>query len=396
MAHRELRVAIVGGGIGGLTLAIALRARGMGATVFERAGELREVGAGVALAANATRLLERLGIGDDLARVSVLPSELVFRDGHDGRRLVAHPIGLDDAYRNRFGAPYYGIQRGDLQQILARACGFESIRPNHQVTGLRMGVETLVLKFKDSPDFEADVVVGADGVHSVIRPWITAEQPPVYTGTSCFRGMAKLADVPDLPDASALQFWTGDGAHVLHYPVGGDRVNFLAVLEGPAAWPPGAGTKSAPAGELLDCFAGWHPGVRQLLASVPQSVRWGLLSQPPMRRWSRDRAVLIGDAAHAMLPHQGQGANQAVEDAVVLADALAGTTRDDCRGALRQYVRTRRARTRAIQRSSLLANAQLHLRDGPAAQARDEALKRFPDDFGWIHAHDVLLADEEC
>ncbi|OIJ90613.1 monooxygenase [Streptomyces sp. MUSC 14] len=390
-AHRELRVAVVGGGLGGLTLAIALHGHGITATVFEQAAELREIGAGVALSGNATRLLQSLGLGPALAEAAVVPSELVFRDGFDGTRLVAHPIGLDGAYHERFGAPYYCVQRIDLQRTLAGATGDTALRLGERVTGLRTGGRggALVVETAAGTEFEADIVVGADGVHSTVRSWVTAEQPPLYTGTSGFRGLVPIGRMPAMPDPQALQFWVGPAAHVLHYPVGGDLVNFLAVLDGPAGWPDGSGPVAAEPGQLAGSFASWHPAVVEMLGAVPQSVRWGLLSQPPVRCWSRDRAVLIGDAVHAMLPHHGQGANQTIEDAVVLAGCLAGATRDSYREAFARYHRLRRARTRLVQRSSLLASDLLHLPVGPAARSRNEELKRFPDTFGWIHEYDA-------
>lgn len=395
VARHQPVVAIVGGGIGGLTTAIALREYGIEATVFERASELREIGAAVALAANATRLLARFGLAGQLASVSVEPTDLVYRHWRDGTRLCTHPIARGGAYRERFGAPFFGLHRAELQRILTSACDVERIRLGHEVTGLREAGDELVLEFADGSTFAADIVVGADGVHSTVRSWVTAEQPPVYTGTSGFRGLVPFADLPSMPDPSAIQFWAGPDAHVLHYAIGDQRVNFLAVLEGPASWPAGRSTVPTTTEELSQRFADWHPAVRELVSAVPQQVRWGLLSQPPLRTWSRGRAVLIGDAVHAMLPHHGQGANQTIEDAVVLADCLASTDGDH-RFAFERYRRLRRARTRAVTGSSWATSALLHLQDGPDALARDADLLRFPDRFEWIHGFDARPAPESA
>jgi len=389
VAHSGSRIAVVGGGLGGLTLAIALRQYDIQATVFERTPALREVGAAVALAANSTRLLRRIGLGDELAAVSTVPTELSYRHWRDGRVLASHPIGHDNAYVDRFGAPFYGMHRGQLQRVLSSAFGTENLCLGRNVTGLREVPGALAIEFENGEQFEADIVVGADGVHSTVRSWVTGEQPPVYTRTSGFRGLVPVTALPSLPDPLAVQFWMGPDAHLLHYAInGGELVNFLAVSEGPAVWPSSDNTLAARDGELAAHFAGWHPAVREMIDAVPQSVRWALVHQPPLRHWSRGRAVLIGDAAHTMLPHQGQGANQAIEDAFVLARCLA-TSPDT---AFERYQRLRRTRTRLIQASSLATSALLHLPDGPDELARDANLAEFPNRFGWIHDHDVAAA----
>lgn len=390
MAHRGTRVAVVGGGLGGLTLAIALRRAGVDAVVFERTPELREVGAAVAVAANSTRLLARLGLAGELAAVSTTPSELVFRDGMDGRLLVSHPIGRDDAYATLFGSPFYGLHRGQLQRILGTALGTEPLRLGRTVTGLRETPDAVVVEFEDGAEFAADVVVGADGVHSTVRAHVTDEQSPVYTRTSGFRGLVPVDALPSLPDARALQFWAGPDAHLLHYSINdGTLVNFLAVREGPAVWPTSPGPLDAEPGTLAAMFDGWHPAVREMVSAVPQSVCWPLYTQPPLRSWARGRAVLIGDAAHTMLPHHGQGANQAIEDAIVLAECLIDMPDGDHAAAFERYTRMRRARTRKIQRSSLAASPLLHVPNGPIAAIRDANAARFPELFGWIHDHDA-------
>ncbi|NMI01704.1 FAD-dependent monooxygenase [Pseudonocardia acidicola] len=388
-----LRVAVVGAGIGGLTLAIALRRYGIAVDVYEQAPELREVGAAVALAANASRLLERFGLEPALREVSVEPTELVYRGWRDDRRLVSHPVGLGDAYRDRFGASFHGIHRAELQRILMAAVEPQTLHLGRAVTGVAESPDGVRLEFVDGTSAEADLVVGADGVHSAVRRRVAGAAPAVYSGTSGFRGLVPVDAVPSLPDPMAIQFWMGPGAHLLHYAIGrGDTINFLAVVEGPATWTSPTGTADAAPGELAAHFAGWHPAVLEMIDAVPQSERWALFTLPPLTHWSRGRAVLLGDAAHAMLPHHGQGANQTVEDAVTLAACLAGAAPGGHADAFRRYERLRRTRTRLVQRSSFETSALLHLPDGPAAQARDRDLTQLVERFGWIHAYDAAGA----
>lgn len=402
-----MRVAVVGAGIGGLTLGLALRARGIEVDLYERADELREVGAAVALSANGSRELDRLGVGEALDRVSTMPTELVYRDGRTGERIAAHPGGAE--YRRRFGASYWGIHRVDLQQGLARAFGDERLHLSRAVAGI--GDDGRSIAFADGSTVAADVVVGADGVHSVVREYVAPGEGPRYSGTSAFRGLVPRSALPSLPDPLAIQFWAGPHAHLLHYALGGverddDTVNFFAVLCGPDTWEGGAAQRSGagardagysnrevPDGELLAAFEGWHPAVVEMLAAVPQSPRWPLLSQPHLTRWTRDRVALIGDACHAMLPHHGQGANQSIEDAVVLADLLASTGPDE---GLAAYPRRRRARTRAVSASAWETGTLLHLPDDDVdgLKARDARFAGYLDANAWVHEYTATSTKE--
>jgi salicylate hydroxylase len=294
---------------------------------------------------------------------------------------------VGSGYEAQFGAPFWGVHRARLQQALADAWGTEDLYLGKELTDVEVLGDENRLVFADGTTTSATLVVGADGIRSRIRARMCDDQP-VYSGTSGFRGLVPRAAVPDLPDPDAVQFWMGPDAHLLHYAIG-DVINFLAVLEGPEHWDGPAGTAPSAPGELAAAFRGWHPAVVSMIEAVPQSARWGLFALPPLTRWTADRMVLLGDAAHAMLPHHGQGANQTIEDAAVLADHLAAVTDDaDLPGALAAYERRRRPRTRQVQRSSWVTSALLHLPDGDAAAARDRRLADLVDDFAWIHAYD--------
>ena len=384
MAHTD--IAVIGAGIGGLTLGHALRQHEIDVQIFEQASELAEVGAAVALAANGTRILRELGLGDALEAVSAVPTELVYRHWADGRRLVAHPVGA--WYEQRFGAPFWGIHRAHLQHGLAQGWGTGGLHLGKTLVDLRVEGDVNVLGFADGSVVTAGLVVGADGNRSRVRKWVT-DTEPVYSGTSGFRGLVPRSAIPDFPDPDAVQFWMGPDAHLLHYAVG-DAINFLAVVEGPERWDAEGSVGPAAEGELVTAFRDWHPAVRQMVAAVPQSPRWGLFALPPLHRWSKDGVVLLGDAAHAMLPHHGQGANQTLEDAAVLADCLRDNA--DVPAALADYERRRRCRTRQVQRSSWVTSSLLHLPDGADATSRDARLRDLVDDFSWIHAYDHRAA----
>ena len=391
MPSQKPGIGIVGGGIGGLTLALALRRRGLTADVYEQAPELREIGAAVALSANATRELERLGCLDAIAALSCEPSELIWRGWSDDRRVAAFPVAKGGAYKTRFGAPYFGIHRADLQRVLGAAHGTERLHLGHRLVGVAENDKGIKLDFANGHTTQVDILIGADGVRSEVRRFIAGEERTAYSGTSAFRGIVPVRNLPSLPDPQALQFWMGPEAHLLHYAIGpsGKDINFFAVVEGPKNWTHETWTAPVGPDEAAAAFAGWHPAVVQMISAVPHSVRWGLFTVRPLQTWQRGRAVLLGDAAHGMLPHHGQGANTTIEDAITLAELLPARWMEDFDAAMRRYQMLRRARTRIIQRSSRATNAILHLPDD-AIEGRAASLARFPERFGWIHEFDAL------
>jgi salicylate hydroxylase len=392
MIDRKPRIAIVGAGVGGLTLWLALRQRGVFADIYEQAQELAEIGAAVALSANATRELGRLGVLDRIVAASTEPTELVYRDGRTGGRIAAHAVRLGGSYRARFGAPYCGIHRAEFQRALSAGVDGERLRLGRRLVDLSERGGAVTLSFAGGGTVEADAVIAADGVRSVVRRFVAGDDGLLYSRTSGFRGIVPVAKLPSLPDSEAIQFWMGPLAHLLHYAIGADggHVNFLAVVEGPHDWAhPEKGLAASNDAEALALFQGWHPAVSEMIAAVRHEVRWGLFLARPLRRWRRGRVVLVGDAAHAMLPHHGQGANTTIEDAVTLAELIAADP-SNLDGAFAAYETLRRPRTRAIQRASWMGNRGLHLPDGPEVGRRDALIARFPEKFGWIHGFDAL------
>ncbi len=384
------RIAIIGAGIGGLTLAIALRRYGISVEIYEQTAELREVGAAVALSANATRFFDQFGLTTQLASHWFEVSALIFRDGRSGNIIGKHPAGA--LYRQRFGAPYVGIHRADLQAILSRAAGLDAIRLRKRLVHIDDAGSRATLLFDDGSTSDADLVIGADGARSFVRRWMLGYDDALYSGCSGFRGLVPMDEVPNLPDPTALQFWMGPGGHLLHYPMGNSHINFLLVERHPAPWPIRDWTIQAREGEQLRHFAQWHPAVVEMITAKPISDRWGLFHRPPLGRWTRGRVTLLGDAAHQLAPHHGQGANQSIEDAVVLAACLGQAGSAPLAEALGHYERLRRGRTRRVQYASISAADVLHLPDGDNADRRNARLASLEGTLhhlAWIHEFDA-------
>nr|BAG06218.1 hypothetical protein [Nocardioides sp. DF412] len=381
------RIAIVGAGIGGLTLAIELRRRGLEPQVYEQADELREVGAAVALSANATRFLrDRLGVGDALAEKAADVDGLIYRDGRSGE-VIGRVLSREE-YHRRCGAPYYGVHRADLQQILSTALGGAGLHLDKRLVSVDDAGSAARLRFADGDVVEADLVIGADGARSLLRTHVLGYDDARFSGSYGWRGIVPPSELDLLPDPEAIQFWMGPSGHLLHYPIGNGDHNFLLVkrLEGPWSEPTWLG--SGADDEHLEAFAGWHPAVLQMIGAVPGGEKWGLFHRPPLHEWSRGRVTLLGDAAHALVPHHGQGANQSIEDAIVLADCLVGER--DWALARRTYQERRLERTRKVQIASITTADVLHLPDGPRAEARNARLGG-PDAWdrhlAWIHEY---------
>jgi salicylate hydroxylase len=391
MPGSNLRVAIIGGGIGGLSLGLALRERGMSADVYEQAPQLTEIGAAIALSANSTREFARLGLLEDLAAASTMPTELIYRDWRDARRIAANPVADGNAYVDQFGAPYLGIHRADIQKTLSTAFGVQNLHLGCRLVDIVEKADSVRMEFANGRIEEADLVVGADGVRSTVRRWVTGADDAVYSGTSAFRGIVPTENLPSLPDPHAIQFWMGPDAHLLHYAIGGEGelVNFFAVVETPRIWQAEGSIAEVHEDVPVASFRGWHPAVIEMIRAAASPLRWALFTVRPLLHWHRGRVVILGDAAHGMLPHHGQGANTSIEDAFTLAALLADAGPDDLDGTFSRFQTLRRTRTRKIQRSSQVTSSLLHLPDGPRARARDAKVARVWEDYSWIHGFEV-------
>ncbi|OLF09583.1 salicylate 1-monooxygenase [Actinophytocola xanthii] len=380
-------MAVVGAGMAGLTLAAALARHGIECRVFEQTGGLAAVGAGIQLSPNGTRPLLELGLGPALDRVAARPGAIEVRRWDDGRLLTSTVLGADceRAYR----APYLTVHRADLQRCLLDAVPAGVVRLGRRCVGVRELDGTARVEFADGSVAEADVVVGADGIRSVVRGCLV-EDAPRPSGQAVFRGVVDIAAVPGISGGD-VSIWVGPGRHCVCYPISaGRRLSFAAST--PAGdWREESWSVRGEVSDLLAAYTGWSPVLRALLAAPESVSRWALHDRPEPARWSGARTTLVGDAAHPMLPFGAQGLSQGVEDAVTLAALLARSSADTVPHALRRYERIRRPRVARVRRFVADNQRDHHLLDGPGQHARDRTLD---DDWeldsrAWLFGHDA-------
>lgn len=385
------RIAIVGAGIAGLTTAIALTQAGLACEVFEQAPYLAEVGAGLQLAPNAVRPLRRLGLGKQLDRVAVRAEAIEMRRWSDGELIMSTPLG--DECEERFGAPYCTVHRAHLHQYLRELLPDGVLRLGMRCCRLSEESDAVELTFQNGRMAHADLVVGADGIHSVVRDQLAHDQPR-FSGQSIYRGLLPAIRLPRLAEDPKVRLWLGPGQHCVSYLVaGGEWISFGATT--PAD---GRRTESWSATgqveQMVKAYRGWHPDVLELLSAADSVRHWALHDRDTITPWSTDRLTLVGDAAHPMLPFLAQGANQAIEDAVVLAQCLRTTGSDELAPALRRYERIRAPRTAEVHERSRGNSRALHLADNEARRTRDAELGRCADlsHQDWLYGYDAELA----
>ena len=346
MLQSPPRVAIVGGGIGGLFAANALIARGIPVSVYEQAPAIGEVGAGVYLTPNSVRHLQRIGLGPAVEKWGARVGRDSHYFRHDGTPIA--PVQVTDS--SGWNATF-GMHRADLVDMLAGALPAGTVHAGHRCTGFDQDDDTARVSFANGATVEAEIVIGADGIHSELRPHVFASSQPVFSGSVAYRGLVAHERVPDWP-TDRWQMWLGKGRHFLAFPVrAGKLINYVGFVpsdeEMKESW-------SAPGDPeiLRQAFAGWDQRIHQLLGQVHLTFRWALYDREPLPVWTRQRLSLLGDAAHPMLPHLGQGANQSIEDGMALATILARAGRRAAPSALIAYERLRRERVAQVQRGA--------------------------------------------
>jgi salicylate hydroxylase len=396
MARKGISVAVIGGGIGGLAAALSLLRAGVDVHVYEQARTLSEVGAGIQISPNASRILHRLGLAEALAKMGVKPLAWHQRRWDDGRTLLRTPLA--EAMEAAFGSPHYQMHRADVLDTLARALPAERLHIGHCFTALVDHGDHVEAEFENGTRIDVDALVGADGIHSAVRRVVFGPENAHFTGCVAYRGLVPADRLAHLDLEVTAQVWMGPGKHFVHYFVQNRRlVNFVALID-QDSWTRESWTDRGEAADALAAYEGWHPQVRGILGAVDETFIWALFDRKPMARWSLGRVTLLGDACHAMLPFMAQGAAQAIEDGATLAACLSQIGAPDVPEALRRYQTLRLPRASRIQALSETNKRRFHLPDGPAQQERDAEMARGTTDWSrkavdWIYGHDAGLLE---
>ncbi|WP_262107415.1 FAD-dependent monooxygenase [Arthrobacter sp. Marseille-P9274] len=392
----EMRIAILGGGIGGLAAAAFLNRAGLQATVYEQAPELGEVGAGLVVSPNAVRLIRRLGHIDTFLDKAV-PLEVgwEFRRWDNGKVLSAEQ--LTGRCEELYGERTYVAHRADLLEAVKAAVPEQWLRLGKRCVKVNPHDGGAVLSFDDGTTADADIVIGADGVHSVVRSVVATPGPAEYSGMCAFRAIVPAEAAPEFARRKAQTLWIGPDHHLVHYPISGGRAVNIVAFAPAGDFTDESWSTKATVDELLAEFDGWDPRLTELIKAAGTPGRWALLDRAPLTRWSRGRLTLLGDAAHPMFPFFAQGAAQAIEDGAALAQCLADDLGNPER-ALETYERVRIERTTKIQQLSHARKDINHLPDGPAQLKRDAGLAEGDPLLrnGWLYGHDAELAVKEA
>ena len=375
----KLQIAIVGAGIGGLTAALALRARGLGVTVFERAASPRELGAGVSIHPNAVRLLKRIGLQDWLENISTRSVGLSLRTSRGDP--VPRPLASADS-------PTYQVHRVELLEMLNDAQADTVVRYGHHCTGVRETEDGVGLTFANGVTARADVVIGADGIHSIVQREIGLVTHPTSEGIMAYRGLIPLERLSWAKDLRGLNMWMGSGRSFICFPISqGRMINIVAFvpsnLDSEKSW-------SAP-GDLRALAAeyeGWDAPVVEAIAALDETFRWGIYDRAPLPYWSTARVTLLGDAAHPMVPHFGQGAGQAIEDGFALAILLENAKPADVPARLKAYEQLRLGHTSRVQAASRDAG-RFYRTENEDATERNRRMGKWMSAAGWIFQYDV-------
>ncbi len=394
MAQAEkVDIAIAGAGLGGLTAAACLLKRGCRVRVYEQADQLGEVGAGVQISANASKVLRDLGLEAELERTAVQPEAFEFRRYDTGE--ILHRLPLGSAHREQHGAPYFQLHRVDLHRALVEAVRRldpGAIELRARVARATESDDEVSVEFEGRAPVRANALIGADGIKSAVRRHVLGADTPHFTGQVAWRLTIPVERVrPELRPEVVSTVWCGPRNHAtMYYLRGGSLLNFAGCVERP--WEEESWTAKRPWRELDEDYAGWHPMVRAVIeaADRDQCFRWALNNRPPAARWVTERTALLGDAVHATLPYMAQGAALAIEDSAVLARAM--TRGEPLARALKTYESHRAQRAARVVRESTEMGELYHIVDAAemrrAFAARNIAASR----NGWLYPYDPLRA----
>ena len=389
------KILIIGGGIGGLALALALIRRAIDVVVCEQATELKEVGAGIQIGANGMRVLHALGLKAALERTQFLASGKQARLWNTGETWDTFDLGA--IAHERYGAPHVFMHRGDLQAVLVDA--IRAARPDAIVLGKRLASLTqdetgVDVVFHDGTRLRGTLAVGADGIHSRVRETLFGPDAPTFAGIVAWRGLVPMHELPPQISRTAAVNWLGPNGHALHYPVRrGELMNIVAFGER-SDWQVESWTARGTHDEIANDFRGWHADLHEMLSRIAEPFKWALMLRPAMPRWSVGRVTLMGDACHPTLPFLGQGAVMAIEDAYVLAGCIAKHDGDPA-AVFGAYETERRARTAAVVERSVSTRGKAIDRafaraDTAAAHIeREWRAERVTERYDWIYRYDA-------
>jgi len=390
----SLRIAIVGGGLGGLAAALFLREAGVDATVYEQVSELRETGAGIVVSPNMARPLARLGLLAKLEAFAVrLEAAWEFRRWEDGRVLSVQRM---EACRELYGVDCYVAHRADLMGLFRDALPPEVLHLDQRCVGMEQDGRKVELTFENRAGqrsrVTADAVIAADGIHSTLRSSASADalHEPRFSGLCAFRCLVPTSAAPAMALRPVQTLWLGPGHHFVHYPVSGGRLVNVVAMAPAGAWRTESWIAEGSVADLMHEFEGWDARVTQLISAATDTKRWALYDREPLGSWVNGRLALLGDAAHAMLPFFGQGAAQAVEDAEALGACLAGVGPDAVPEALKRYESIRLPRASKVQLMSRGREVQNHLPDGVEQERRDAGFGKGDPlrQSAWLYGYD--------
>jgi salicylate hydroxylase len=389
------RIAVIGGGIGGLTTALALLARGLDVEVYEQAARLGELGAGIQISPNGTRILHALGLEKALATIQVRPLRKEIRHWRTGRTWNWYDLGATT--QQRYGFPHVLLHRGDLHTMLVdavRRLKPDTIHLTRRCIDVTQDDEHAQVRFENGETMRAAYVIGADGIHSKVRERLFGPSHPEFTGCVAWRALVPMRQLPASVATMVSTNWLGPRGHLLHYPIrGGELMNFLSMVERDD-WQVESWTVQGTTAELGNDFSGWHADVQTIIQNIDTPYKWALMVRGPMEHWSKGRVTLLGDACHPTLPFLGQGGVMAIEDAYVIAACLKKYF-DNPAAALARYEDIRRERTSAVVRKSHANRKQAF---NPTLAEQDEAVVTVAEQWqqtlarerlDWLYTYDA-------
>ena len=368
----RIKVLVVGGGIGGIACMLALRQRGIDAQLFEQAAAFGQVGAGIQVASNGARILLRLGLGAALKTVATYPEGRDYRGWDTGERLYYTPLG--QKAEAHFGSPYYAAHRAELLDVLLSGLDKSAVRLGSRFERVDQDDKSVTLTLADGTTAQGDILVGADGIHSTVRAQLFGKELPRYTGNVAWRGLVPAERVAHLDLGSVVGVWMGPNRSIVQYYVSAGRTfNWIGISRSPHP----ARESWLAEGKIEDALAeydGWHSTIRTIMAATPKVLRQALYDREPLPDWQVGRIVLLGDAAHPMLPFYAQGGAQSIEDAYVLAGCIA-EGQDRPLAALARFVKMRLPRTAWMQGLARHEEQLYQTSDAAVIKARNERMR---------------------